>query len=288
MKKTPVCCVVLAVLMMHSFSCGTKKPAGKRYDLKGKVVAVDRNLKTATIAHEAIPGFMDAMTMSFIVKDDWALPVMSPGQTVRATLVVDGADSWIEEIVIQETPSATAAGKMEVAGADPQPGVEVPDFRLTNQSGTAIRLRQYRGSALLLTFIYTRCPLPDYCPRMSGNFARIHQAILRDGGLRDRVRLLTVSFDPAFDFPEILAGYGKVHAGDRGQRTFELWEFATGTPDEVKAITGFFGLAYYPEKDQIVHSLRTALIGPDGRLARLWPGNEWTPEEVLAELRRLK
>ena len=286
MNRKRVCCLVLAVLVVQGYSCGSKKPAGQRYDLKGKVVSVDRSLKTATIAHEAIPGFMDAMTMSFVVKDDWAMPVLAPGQTLRATLVVDGADSWIEGIVIEDAPSQAAAGQPQGVAPEPGPGAEIPDFALTNQDGVARRLQEYRGRALLLTFIYTRCPLPDYCPRMSSNFARIHDAVLRDRFLQSKVRLLTVSFDPAHDTPAVLTRYGKERATDRGTRTFEFWEFATGTPAEVKAITGFFGLTYYPEKDQIVHSLRTALIGPDGRLVRLWRGNEWTPEEVLAEMRR--
>ncbi len=286
MNNSSIPCLLLSVLILPGASCGPKKPTGQRYDLKGKVISVDRNLKTATIAHEAIPGFMEAMTMSFVIRDEWAMSVLAPGQTVEGTLVVDGIDSWLEGIVIREAPSATAAGEAASGVIEPGSGAEVPDFRLINQDATAISLHQYRGRALLLTFIYTRCPLPDYCPRMSSNFARIHEAVLRDEALNARVHLLTVSFDPANDTPAVLSKYGRERAGDRGRRTFELWEFATGTPDEVKAITGYFGLTYNPEKDQIVHSLRTALIGPDGKLVRLWRGNEWTPDDILAELRR--
>ncbi len=284
MTYNRISCLLLSALILSGASCGPKKTAGQRYDLKGKVISVDRNLKTATIAHEAIPGFMEAMTMSFVIKDEWAVSVLAPGQTVEGTLVVDGVDSWLEGIVIRETPSAS--GETTSSVHEPGPGAEVPDFRLINQDAAAINLHQYRGRALLMTFIYTRCPLPDYCPRMSSNFARIHETVLRDESLSARVHLLTVSFDPASDTPAVLAKYGRERAGDRGPRTFELWEFATGTPGEVKAITGYFGLTYYPEKDQIVHSLRTALIGPDGKLVRLWRGNEWTPDDVLAELRR--
>jgi protein SCO1/2 len=252
--------------------------------LKGKVVSVDKDLRTASVAHEEIPGFMEAMTMSFIVKDDWAMGVLAPGQSISATLVVDGVDSWIEGIVIQEAPSP---GSTPSPPAEPQPGVEVPDFKLRNQDGASIGLHGYRGRYLLLTFIYTRCPLPDYCPRMSANFARIHQAVLKEPALRGKAHLLTVSFDPAVDTPEVLTKYGRERAGDRGEETFSSWEFATGTPEEVKAITGYFGLTYYAEKNQIVHSLRTALIGPDGKLVKVYRGNEWTPEEVVGELRRL-
>jgi protein SCO1/2 len=111
--------------------------------------------------------------------------------------------------------------------------------------------------------------------------------MLKDPALREKARLLTVSFDPAFDTPEVLTQYGKERAGDRGRDTFSSWEFATGTHEEVKAVTGFFGLAYYAEKNQIVHSLRTALIGPEGKLVKLYRGNDWTPEQIVAELRRL-
>ncbi len=286
MKNNPIPCLLLSALILSGASCGPKKTTGQRYDLKGKVISVDRDLKTATIAHEAIPGFMEAMTMSFVIKDEWAMSVLAPGQTVEGTLVVDGIDSWLEGIVIREAPSATAAWEPASGVTEPDPGAEVPDFHLTNQDGAEIHLRQYRGRALLVTFIYTRCPLPDYCPRMSSNFARIHEAVLRNEALSARVHLLTVSFDPVNDTPAVLSKYGRERAGDRGERSFELWEFATGTADEVKAITGYFGLTYYPEKNQIVHSLRTALIAPDGKLVRLWRGNEWTPDDVLAELRR--
>ncbi len=266
-------------------SCGTRpQETTLRYAVRGKVISVDKDARRVTVAHEEIPGFMAAMTMPFAIRDEWPFRVLAPGQEISATLVVEAGRSWLEEItVVQQAPAGASAPV--AASTLPDPGAEVPDFVLTNQEGKHIRLHQYRGTALLLTFIYTRCPLPDFCPRMSGNFAQIHRAMRNDADLRHRLHLLTVSFDPEHDTAEVLRGYGRGFIGEVGPDAFRDWEFASGSGEEVKAITRYFGLDYWPEKGQIVHSLRTALIGPDGRLVRLYQGNEWTPADVLRDLK---
>ena len=159
----------------------------------------------------------------------------------------------------------------------------MPDFTLTNQDGKEIHLSQYKGRPLVLTFIYTRCPLPDYCPLTSSKFAAIYRASRSLPQSGTAPHLLTVSFDAQYDTPEVLREYAQRYMNPV---RFDRWEFATGTEDQVRKITGYFGLVYERESNQIVHSLVTALIGPDGRLVRLYLGNEWRPEEVMDALSR--
>jgi protein SCO1/2 len=221
---------------------------------------------------------MAAMTMPFNVRDDWAIAILEPGQEIEATLVVQEDRSWIEGLKVSQVKDAADSA---VTNAAPKTGVEVPDFHLRNQDGQRIHLAQYRGRPLLLTFIYTRCPLPDYCPLTSKNFSEIFRG-MRSLSSERRPHLLTISFDTDYDTPEVLQKYGRRYMNPAA---FDTWEFATGSPEEIKEITGYFGLSYWKESGQIIHSLVTALIGPDGKLLKLYPGNEWTPSQILAEFR---
>jgi protein SCO1/2 len=266
-----------AVLCACFVFMGCLRAPEQRYDLKGSVVAVDREKRQVTVAHEPIKGYMDAMTMPFNVRDEWALTVLAPGQEVEATLVVQGDRSWIEGLRITGTKNIPDA---PAAAIFPKIGDAVPDFALINQDNKRIHLAQYRGRPLLLTFIYTRCPLPDYCPRTSKNFSEIYQGLQSVAPSDRKPHLLTVSFDTDYDTPAVLRDYA---ARYMNPVAFDKWEFATGSPEEIKKITGYFGLVYSKESGQITHSLITALIGADGKLVRLYLGNEWTPRQVLNE-----
>jgi protein SCO1/2 len=222
---------------------------------------------------------MDAMTMPFNVGDEWAMEVLAPGQEVEATLVVQGDRSWIEGLRISQTEDADGGA---ISNPLPKIGDEVPDFKLLNQDNNIIQLHQYRGRPLLLTFIYTRCPLPDYCPLMSRNFSQIYQGLKSIPESAGKPRLLSISFDTEHDTPPVLRAYA---ARYMNPVVFSDWGFATGTPEEIRAITSYFGLNYLRESDQIIHSLVTALIDADGKIARLYLGNEWTPRQVLAEFK---
>lgn len=291
--------LTLAALLLLSFSAaacrapgaaeGGASPNARRYNLKGKVVSVDRAEKRVTVEHEEISGYMDAMTMPFAVRgnDYWALDVLKPGDKVSASLVVDEGRTWIENIVITEESAAAQPSGGAGAEREAGPGDRVPDFSLINQDGKRIRLSQYRGRALVLTFIYTRCPLPDYCPLMSGNFAAIEKELKRTPALYDRTHLLSISFDTEYDTPKVLKSYGGAYTENYSNETFSHWEFATGSPEEIGRIAGFFGLRYFNEANQIVHGLRTALITPDGKVYKVYRGNEWKPEEALRDLQAL-
>ena len=269
--------MALMAFMITLVMVGCRHEPEKRYDLKGKVVAVDKDHRQVTLAHERIPGFMDAMTMSFNVHDEWAMNALAPGQTVEATLVIAGHQSWIEILNIGKTDHSAAAPE----GQAPKVGDEVPDFPLMNQDNQPIHLRQFRGRLLLLTFIYTRCPLPDYCPRTSKNFSDIYQALRSKPTSGKKPMLLTISFDTENDTPAALREYA---ARYMHPANFKDWGFATGSREEIKKITTYFGLTYWAESGQISHNLITALIAPDGKITQLYPGNQWKPADVLAKM----
>lgn len=278
----PFCALLFCLLLT---ACRPEpEPQGRSYDFKGTVVSVDKAQQSATISHEEVKGYMDAMTMPFKIKEAWVFDVLKPGDEVQAALVVTDTSAWLENVTVMQREQRSEA---HTTAQPPRPGDAVPDFRLVNQDGKAVSLKQYRGKTLLLTFIYTRCPVPEYCSLMSSNFAGIERELERDADLYARTRLLSVSFDPAHDTPKVLRSYGAATTGRYDRETFAHWEFATGTDEEVKKMAQFFGLTYVPEKDEFVHSLQTALVAPDGRLVKLYTGNEWKPEEALRDIRGL-
>jgi protein SCO1 len=273
-------CRVLSIagLCVWMLSAGCQRAPERRFSLKGKVISVDKEHRQATIAHEEIKGFMEAMTMPFTVTEDWALEVLAAGQSVEATLVVQEDRSWIEGLRISKT---NAAPEPANTAAPPGRGNEVPDFELLNQDGKPIKLSQYRGRPLLLTFIFSRCPFPEFCPLTSKNFAEIYRN-LPSLPPSKKPHLLTISFDTDYDTPAVLRDYARSYMNPV---SFTDWEFASGSPDQIKKITTYFGLIYRREAGQIVHSLVTALMGPDGKLERLYLRNEWKPKDVLADLK---
>ncbi len=165
-------------------------------------------------------------------------------------------------------------------------GDEVPNYTLRNQDDREIRIHNYRGKALLLTFIYTRCPVPEYCTLMSNNFAQIERELGQDPELYAKTHLLSVSIDPAYDTPKVLRSYGAAHTERYQNETFAHWEFAAGTTNRSRISRSILGLTYFPEKDQIIHGLRTVIVNPDGKVAKIYTGNDWKPEEVVEELRK--
>ena len=272
--------LLFAPLLLQSCS---RKPANEqRYELKGKVVSVDRAKGEVTVDHGEVKGYMPAMTMPFPVRDAEALNVMEAGDQVQASLVITDEGYWLDSPVITKGLRGDAATPPAGAG-EPQPGAEVPDVKLVNQDGRPLSLRQFKGRALVVTFIYTRCPLPDYCPLLSANFAQLNSALAGDAALGRRAHLLSVTLDPEYDRPGVLRGYGATYAGGR----FDNWDFATGEPDEVRRLAEFFGLTYKAEGDQVIHSLRTAVVTPGGKLFKIYRGNEWKPDEVLSDLKNL-
>ena len=256
----------------------------KRYDLKGKVVVVEPEKHLVTVSHEEVKGFMPAMTMPFTVRSESDLQILAPEDQITATLVVDGSHSWLEDLIIVRQ-SGNAASTTTVVQA--KEGDEVPNYKLRNQNDREIRIHNYRGKALLLTFIYTRCPVPEYCTLMSNNFVQVDRELGQDPELYSKTHLISISIDPAYDTPQVLRSYGSAHTERYQNETFAHWEFATGTKEQVKEIAEYFGLRYFPEKDEIIHGLRTVIVGPDGKVAKIYSGNEWKPDEIVGELKKV-
>lgn len=235
-----------------------------------------------TISHEEIKGYMPAMTMEYPLRDEDALKVVDAGDEIQATLVVaDDGTYWLEDPVITKGLPGANNSSQTAGGAEPQTGAEVPDVKLVNQDGKQISTRQFRGRALLVTFVYTRCPSPDQCPLMSANFAQVNAALQSDPELKKKAHLLSVTLDPEYDKPEVLRSYGAAYAGGK----FDDWDFATGDPADVRRFAEFFGLTYMRDNGQLIHSLRTAVVTPGGKLYKIYRGNEWKPEDVLQDLK---
>lgn len=262
----------------------------KRYDVRGKVVSVDKAKKSAKIAHDEIKGFMEAMTMDFPIHEDWVWNDLVPGVDIRATLVVDSSAKdpyWLEKIAIVAN---SAPGQAPVEEKTPeQIGKIVPDLSLTNQDGKKFTFKDYRGKTLAVTFIYRECPLPEFCIKMSRQFSDMANQIAADPEAKDKVRLLSISFDPERDTPEKLKQYGLGYLGKDAKDDFTVWQLAVGSNKEVRAVADFFGLKYETDandKTQINHSLVTAVISPEGKVTKLFNGGRWTPDDVLAELKK--
>jgi protein SCO1 len=257
----------------------------KQYAVKGIVVGTDPAHGEVTVDTEAIPGFMDAMTMPYKVKDTNVLQDLHPGDRMTGVLLVADDRTLLDQIVI--TAQAQPDYKPQAQYHVPEPGDLVPDFRLTNQSGRQITLRQFRGKALLITFIYTRCPLSDYCPRMSRNFASIDKSLQADPALYRRTHLLSISFDPTYDSPAVLRSYGEAYTGNYTKEKFEHWDFAAPEKADVPKLLEFFDVGATPgENHTITHSLSTAVISPDGKIAQWYPTNDWKVDDLLNELKR--
>ena len=286
---------LFAFLILTFSACGSGENSGqssanaKRYPLVGKVVSVDKAAKKAKVDHEKIEGFMDAMTMDFPIHADWVWEELTPGAEIKAELVVDSTAKepyWLENIGI--VASAKPGQPVPPINENfAQIGREVPDFTLTNQDGKRFSLKDYRGKALAITFIYARCPLPEYCIKMSTNFSDLALRLTSREDLKDKYRLLSISFDPANDTPEKLRSYGTGYLGNSAKPDFTVWQLAVGKDEEVRKIADFFGLRYEVDpndKTQINHSLRTAVIAPDGKVTKIFAGNEWTPGQLLDAL----
>jgi protein SCO1/2 len=262
----------------------------KVYHLRGKVVSTNAAKGEVTLNHEAIPGFMEAMTMPYKLQDASILGELHPGDVITADLIVhvnpDG-ETMLDHIVVvaQAKPDYTPAVSYHV----PAPGDTVPDFKLRNQDGRPIHLGQYRGKALVVTFIYTRCPSPDFCPRVTRNFAALEKMMAANPRLYAETHLLSVSFDPEHDTPERLRAYGATYMGSDAKNAFAHWEFAVPDKPVLAEMARFFDLGMTENADTtITHTLSTTLIGASGKVVRFYPGNEWTPEQVLADVKQQK
>lgn len=274
------CLAAIIVLISGTCLCA----AANRYPASGLIVQVDAPHSTVVISHQSIPGLMDAMVMPFRFRGP--LPVdAKTGAEATFTVVVDKNSSWIEQLCVVEFDSEERdpelAGRLKllesITGGEKQPviatGEKVPDFTLTDQLGQNVRLSQFTGKVVAMDFIYTRCPLPDYCFRLSTNFSRLQKRFRERLG-KDLV-LLTVSFDPLHDTPETLAEYARIWNADS-----RSWHFLTGAPEEIRRVCALFGAVAWADEGLLTHSLHTVLIGRGGELAANIEGNRFSAGQL--------
>ena len=273
--------MVSLTLVALLVACNREPPA-RQYELQGQILAIEPARNEVLIRHDAIAGFMPAMTMPFTVKDGGLLSGREPGDLVRATLVVTDLNAHLSSL------TRTGHAPLEVPAAASNtphillPGEPVEDAALVDQQGKPRPFSGFKGHRVAITFIYTRCPLPEFCPLMDRQFAAVQRTIARENDLRD-VRLVTATLDPEFDTPAVLSQHAERLNADPA-----VWTFLTGEPAAVTKFALQFGI--FTEKDlgtgaNLTHNLRTAVVDADGRIVKVRSGRDWTPADLVADLK---
>jgi protein SCO1/2 len=269
------------VLLAAVAACGRSGPPPREFEIIGQIQAIDPQRGDVTIKHQDIKGFMPGMTMTFKAAQG-VLDGRRPGDLVTGTLVVGEVDVHVSKLTVTGHRELDPATVLPADGsAIIQPGDLVKDATLVDQDGKTRRLSEWRGHRLALTFVYTRCPLPEFCPLMNQHFRTVQATLAKTPALAD-VRLLTMTLDPAYDTPQVLKPFATGAGADPAR-----WTFLTAAPADAAAFMEQFGILV--ERDpssevQITHNLRTAVIGADGRLKTIHTGNRWLPDELVADL----
>jgi len=283
--------ILLLCSTIVATSCHRSKPqATKRYPFTGRIISIDPQAESANIDGDLIQGFMEPMVMTYKIKPASMLRQLSPGDSISAEVVVvdhdprdENADSdyWLENVKVTRHSAQPPAASPK-AFHMPSPGEEVPDFGFTDQDGKRASLKQFRGKTLMITFIYTRCPFPDFCPRMSSNFSEIYKQLGSNPSLAN-TQLLSVSFDPEHDTPKVLRDYGFSVAHTHDAALFRRWEFAVPKTSDLPKVADFFALTVKPEGGLITHNLSTAVIGPDGKIVKWYHGGDWQGSDLIKD-----
>ncbi len=244
-----------------------------RYPVEGIVIETKPEARQMVVAHKPIDHYMPAMTMPFNVGPEVDLEKLAPGTRVRFQLNVGKHVSRAQNLKFEQSDDIKAVQKSASAGVPM--GVTIPDFALTDQFGRPVSLSNFRGKVVVVDFIYTRCPLPDVCPRLSANFAAVSKK------LRD-VEFLSITIDPQYDTPAVLAEYARRWGAG------ESWRFLTGSEQQIQFAAGLFGLVYWPEEGSITHTVATAVIARDGTLAAKIDGAKYRPDQLIALIETVK
>jgi protein SCO1/2 len=271
-------------------ACGSRSNE-RTFAVQGQVVALTPDRGEATIKHGDIKGLMPAMTMPYKIRDKAELDAVKPGDLIDATLVIAENDAYLKNVKrVGEAPLEQPLSQdAAVAAASPASGVEllkpgevVPDSKFVDQDGRKRTFRAFHGSTVVITFIYTKCPLPTFCPLMDRHFVTLQEHLEDDPALA-HVHLVTVSFDPITDTPLVLKKHARELKAD-----FKRWTFLTGDQDDIDRFAARFGVAVArspTDARDVTHNLRTAIVSPEGKLVKVYTGNEWTPDEILADLK---
>jgi protein SCO1/2 len=288
MKYLILCCALLSVQALFAASTNGDQST-KSYPARGVIEKIAPDLRQATIHHQTIPGYMMEMTMDFNLKNTNEISGISPNDEITFTLVVGQNDEWIENIHRVGRAVETTTNKIirtsGLSGVMMMPELKsgdlLPDYVLKAEGGSQIHVSDYRGRALAFTFFYTRCPLPDYCPRMNNNFAQARKILLADASAPTNWQFLSISFDPEFDTPDVLKNYADVYRGDDASR----WSFASAPTNVLADAAGHLDLMVMRQGNGLSHNLRTVVLDPQGRIYRQFDGNQWTPQELASVMR---
>ena len=273
---------LLVGLCLALCSCGKSE---RHYNFEGRVVSKVPETHTLVLDHDNIPGFMAAMTMPYPVGAGVDLSPVEAGDRVTARVVVHGDGQYeLDKVIVTDSSHREKTVKET---RQLYPGELIPDVELLNQDGKTIRLSDFRGKTVLLTFIYTRCPMPTFCPRLSTLFAAVEKELAKDPKEYSRTQLVSVSIDPKFDTPSVLRKYGLAYlSGD--EKGFGHWSFTVPSAENLKKLAEAFALIYEEEDNQITHSMSTVLIAPDGRLIKEWTVSDWASVEAVAAMRQVE
>ena len=258
---------------------GAASAAAKTYAVHGVVQAVAPDRRHTTIKHDAIADYMAAMTMDFPVRDTNVLNGIAAGDEVTFTLAVTETDDWIENVKRISTANPygfSGPPGWHVSEPDLDVGEMLPDYEFTDEHGQSVHFSDFRGRVVAFTFFFTSCPLPDYCPRMNRNFDEARKILATATNAPANWELLSISFDPGFDTPQMLSGYAKFYRGDNTNR----WLFAVASTNTLAALAPKLDLLFWREGGTISHNMRTVVLDPAGRIAQRFDSNEWTPREL--------
>ncbi len=278
------CRLLMGGLLAVLAACSSP-PSARTYQLTGQILVVKPETNEVLVKHEDIPGFMPAMTMPYAVDDPAWLTDRLPGDLITATLTVGAERATLSAITKTGTAPLPEDARTTIPAAAGvrilQTGDTVPDRPLIDQDGQSITLQDFRGSALAVSFIYTRCPLPQFCPLIDRRYGEVQALLKNDPALAAKVRLISISFDPAFDRAEVLRAHAAKVKADPG-----MWRFATADETVVDRLAAEFGINVIRENDgTITHNLRTAVVDPQGRVVSIVDNNTWTAEELAASLK---
>jgi len=275
------CLTAILQMALPAWSANTSE-AGPiaTYEVHGVLKSFDAERHQALISHDAIPGYMPAMTMTFDVPPNEEMGGFRAGDSITFRLCVQGNEAWIEHLQkVSDAPSSPFSPAAPTVSRELHEGDFLPDIELVDQAGHSTRLSAFRGKTLALTFTYTRCPLPTYCPLISRNFESARPLLAKLGASQNAC-FVSVSLDPLHDTPESLAAYAKRYHAEGDD-----WIFATTTDHALHTIGDAVGLESRVTEGRIDHNLRTIVIDPTGRLRHIFRGNSWTPQELVAEMR---
>ena len=277
---------LISLALLLSLSACKPKPAQDRFSLHGTIVSLEPRAHQALIKHDDIPGLMQGMTMPFNIHDEKTFTALKPGDILQATLVKQEYESWLENIKVTGSDPDYADDAKPANSATPHrptAGEAVPNFTFVNQAGKQIHFAQLQGAPVLLTFIYTRCPLPDFCPRMNANLLSVFQKAAAQNK-SSNIQLLSITFVPAHDTPSVLRNYARQWTDDLPPAQRQRWQFVVPPKTELKEVLTFFATQAEPDQAWFSHSLSTVLVGADGKILRWYEGNQWTPDDVLRDL----